>query len=366
MMKLILILMAIDQAECLASAQEDFILDGDGMSDVDNYDADPQGLRDELAEHAVEQLHDMRDELAEARTDFKFQVNVLKNVVAEVNDLKAVYKSRLQSQGPRGTIDEMGATSDELVGDDGASEDPALLYEEATERSDQLARAAASYTSAEDDELPSSERKSHKSPSFLGSRHGQKLQADQEKAEAFGDTLRTMHNAGQGTNGGRVFLQLIFGVIYYFLVVQKFPRPDPSRHIPPAAVELQKQNPLRATSMSTPKVCALSFLCPGPRAAHTYEITGVMNYWLGLCCMSCFPCCTLFTLNKFTDLNARLGGEPMSFCPGLLYACFCSCCLIAQDAESLDIIVGMPADQVLYNFDGHHAAEVAAPRRMCC
>mmetsp|Transcript_140006 Transcript_140006/g.247416 ORF Transcript_140006/g.247416 Transcript_140006/m.247416 type:complete len:305 (+) Transcript_140006:84-998(+) len=304
MLRLVLSLMAIDQAECLASARH-------VSSEV------PWGgLRDEVAERAIEQLDEARDELAEARTDFRFQANVLKNVVAEVNDLKAVYKSRLQSQGPRGTIDEIGTTSDELVEEEGASEDPALLYEEAAERSDQLARAAASYTSAEDDELPSSERKSHKSPSFLGSRHGQKLQADQEKAEAFGDTLRTMHNAGQGTNGGRVFLQLIFGVIYYFLVVQKFPRPDPSRHIPPAAVELQKQNPLRATSMSTPKVCALSFLCPGPRAAHTYEITGVMNYWLGLCCMSCFPCCTLFTLNKFTDLNTRLGGEPMSFCPG--------------------------------------------------
>mmetsp|Transcript_44674 Transcript_44674/g.74313 ORF Transcript_44674/g.74313 Transcript_44674/m.74313 type:complete len:345 (+) Transcript_44674:85-1119(+) len=344
MLRLVLSLMAIDQAECLASARH-------VSSEV------PWGgLRDEVAERAIEQLDEARDELAEARTDFKFQVNVLKNVVAEVNDLKAVYKSRLQSQGPRGTIDEIGTTSDELVEEEGASEDPALLYEEATERSDQLARAAASYTSAEDDELTSSERKSHKAPSSLGSRLGEKLQADHEKAEAI---------LG-GSNGGRVFVQLIFGVIYYFLVVQKFPRPDPSRHIPPAAVELQKQNPLRATSMSTPKVCALSFLCPGPRAAHTYEITGVMNYWLGLCCMSCFPCCTLFTLNKFTDLNARLGGEPMSFCPGLLYACFCSCCLIAQDAESLDIIVGMPADQVLYNFDGHHAAEVAAPRRMCC
>mmetsp|Transcript_56161 Transcript_56161/g.105813 ORF Transcript_56161/g.105813 Transcript_56161/m.105813 type:complete len:344 (+) Transcript_56161:84-1115(+) len=343
MLRLVLTLMAIDQAECLASARH-------VSSEV------PWGgLRDEVAEHAIEQLDEARDELAEARTDFKFQVNVLKNVVAEVNDLKALYKSRLQSQGYV-VYDETSTDSDELIQDEAASEDPALLYEEAAERSDQLARAAASYKSAEEDELLSSERKSHKAPSSLGSRLGEKLQADHEKAEAI---------LG-GSNGGRVFVQLIFGVIYYFLVVQKFPRPDPSRHIPPAAVELQKQNPLRATSMSTPKVCALSFLCPGPRAAHTYEITGVMNYWLGLCCMSCFPCCTLFTLNKFTDLNARLGGEPMSFCPGLLYACFCSCCLIAQDAESLDIIVGMPADQVLYNFDGHHAAEVAAPRRMCC
>mmetsp|Transcript_79729 Transcript_79729/g.145895 ORF Transcript_79729/g.145895 Transcript_79729/m.145895 type:complete len:344 (+) Transcript_79729:93-1124(+) len=343
MLRLVLTLMAIDQAECLASARH-------VSSEV------PWGgLRDEVAEHAIEQLDEARDELAEARTDFKFQVNVLKNVVAEVNDLKALYKSRLQSQGYV-VYDETSTDSDELIQDEAASEDPALLYEEAAERSDQLARAAASYKSAEEDELLSSERKSHKAPSSLGSRLGEKLQADHEKAEAI---------LG-GSNGGRVFVQLIFGVIYYFLVVQNFPRLDPSRHVPPAAVELQKQNPLGATLRSTPKVCALSFLCPGPRAAHTYESTGVMNYWLGLCCMSCFPCCTLFTLNKFTDLNTRLGGEPMSFCPGLLYACFCSCCLIAQDAESLDIIVGMPADQVLYNFDGHHAAEVAAPRRMCC
>mmetsp|Transcript_30282 Transcript_30282/g.55243 ORF Transcript_30282/g.55243 Transcript_30282/m.55243 type:complete len:344 (-) Transcript_30282:40-1071(-) len=343
MLRLVLTLMAIDQAECLASARH-------VSSEV------PWGgLRDEVAEHAIEQLDEARDELAEARTDFKFQVNVLKNVVAEVNDLKAVYKSRLQSQGYV-VYDETSTDSDELIQDEAASEDPALLYEEAAERSDQLARAAASYKSAEEDELLSSERKSHKAPSSLGSRLGEKLQADHEKAEAI---------LG-GSNGGRVFVQLIFGVIYYFLVVQNFPRLDPSRHVPPAAVELQKQNPLGATLRSTPKVCALSFLCPGPRAAHTYESTGVMNYWLGLCCMSCFPCCTLFTLNKFTDLNTRLGGEPMSFCPGLLYACFCSCCLIAQDAESLDIIVGMPADQVLHNFDGHHGAGAAPPRRICC
>merc|ERR1719337_292085 len=84
----------------------------------------------------------------------------------------------------------------------------------------------------------------------------------------------------------------------------------------------------------------LSWCCTGPRAAHTFYTTIGFNYWAGCFLTSLFPCCTLWYFNSFTDLNERLGGEKRSAVMGLICACCCSCCVIAQDAEALDKITG--------------------------
>merc|ERR1712096_400889 len=86
-------------------------------------------------------------------------------------------------------------------------------------------------------------------------------------------------------------------------------------------------------------VCA--FFCPGPRAAHTFHSTGVVGYWPSLIFMSCCPCCTLFAANSITELNVTLGGEKRNCCMSCLCSFFCSCCVIAQDAATLDMITGM-------------------------
>lgn len=141
-------------------------------------------------------------------------------------------------------------------------------------------------------------------------------------------------------NGSRIGLQLLIGVLYFLGVVRYYPRLTPGTPIPQQAIDLQKMNPVSASLQASPKICCMSAFCAGPRAAHTFESTNVMNYWFGLLCMSCFPCCTLFLTNTCTDLNVRLGGDQMGLITGCVFSFLCSCCLIAQDAESLDLVVG--------------------------
>jgi len=138
----------------------------------------------------------------------------------------------------------------------------------------------------------------------------------------------------------RVGAQLLFGLVYYLIIVSKYPA---LKDVQPsaAAIELQKENEVMATCKVSGTNCLLSWCCSGPRAAHTMHSTGILNYWIGLFAMTCFPCCTLWCVNSFTNLNEKLGGERRNCCMGFLCACCCSCCVIAQDAESLDITMGV-------------------------
>lgn len=137
----------------------------------------------------------------------------------------------------------------------------------------------------------------------------------------------------------RVILQLLFGVFYYFIIVTKYPMLNEISAKPnEKAIELQKLDEITATCETSCPNLALSWCCTGPRAAHTLHSTGIMQYWAGLCFMSIAPCCTLWYVNSYTDLNETLGGEKRSLIMSMLCACFCSCCVVAQDAQSLDYI----------------------------
>jgi len=137
---------------------------------------------------------------------------------------------------------------------------------------------------------------------------------------------------------GRIVVQLVFGIVYFFLVVSKYPSLD-GRLPNDAAKDLQKMNAVDATCQSQlPNIC-LAMCCTGPRAAHTFDKTDVLAYWPSCILMVLFPCCTLFVMNAFTDLNEKLGGERQDACTAALCAFCCSCCLVAQDAESLDLIM---------------------------
>mmetsp|Transcript_38952 Transcript_38952/g.72319 ORF Transcript_38952/g.72319 Transcript_38952/m.72319 type:complete len:99 (-) Transcript_38952:66-362(-) len=85
----------------------------------------------------------------------------------------------------------------------------------------------------------------------------------------------------------------------------------------------------------------MSWLCSGPRAAHTFYSTGISDYWCSLFGMSLFPCCVLCVANSFTDLNEKLGGQKRGLLMSCLCSYCCSCCVIAQDAESLDLSTGV-------------------------
>lgn len=137
----------------------------------------------------------------------------------------------------------------------------------------------------------------------------------------------------------RILLQLLFGVWYYILVVSKYPKLEGLQPTP-EAVKLQSENAVAAIpDVSFANLC-FAFCCSGPLAAHTFESTGVLNYWPGYIAMTFLPCCTLWVVNTYTDLNEKLGGFKKDPFMGLFCACCCSCCVIAQDAEAMDLITG--------------------------
>jgi len=147
--------------------------------------------------------------------------------------------------------------------------------------------------------------------------------------------------------GGRILAQLLFGVLYYCLIVAQYPELDPrwgkviGAGAPnDAARQLQRECEVFALFSVSCSNNFFSLCCSGPRGAQTFHATGIMNYWLGLILMSCFPCCTLCYTNACTDLNEKLGGRPRGCCMSMLCAWLCFCCVIAQDAESLDLVTG--------------------------
>jgi len=149
---------------------------------------------------------------------------------------------------------------------------------------------------------------------------------------------------GQAATSGsvvpQIICQLLFGLVYYFIVVSKYPKLEglkPNEE----AIAMQELGVLAATQKASTPNCVYSFCFEPARAAHTFHAAGVMNYWPGCILMSMFPCCTLWAVNSFTDLRPKLGGEKKSMLEGAVFALCCGCCVVAQDAESLDLITGV-------------------------
>jgi hypothetical protein len=145
-----------------------------------------------------------------------------------------------------------------------------------------------------------------------------------------------------------VFLmQLIFASCYYCMVVSKYPRVDGTEDLAEGhpARELQSHNEVMGLPEVSASICLMSFCCPATRMSHNLHSTNTLNFWPSLCIMLCFPlwgvCCTLFIANSCTSMNEKLGGERNNICMGLLCAWLCQCCVIAQDAESLDLVKGV-------------------------
>mmetsp|Transcript_87574 Transcript_87574/g.165049 ORF Transcript_87574/g.165049 Transcript_87574/m.165049 type:complete len:521 (+) Transcript_87574:55-1617(+) len=255
---------------------------------------------------------------------------------------KAAHKARSTTEESEDDDD------DENSDDDDDDEEWWSAHEDAAASSAEEADSLAS-----DEEVDEHHKKSRHEPEprqagtklHEHARHERKvdrIMAGHQKASILSEMTKDQKGAEYVSisNGSRIGLQLLFGVLYFALVVRYYPRVAPGTTAPQEAIDLQKVNPVSASLQSSPKICCMSWFCPAPRAAHTFESTDVMNYWFALLCMSCFPCCTLFLTNTCTDLNVRLGGEQMGLIAGLFYAFCCSCCLIAQDAESLDLVVG--------------------------
>mmetsp|Transcript_134688 Transcript_134688/g.245767 ORF Transcript_134688/g.245767 Transcript_134688/m.245767 type:complete len:244 (-) Transcript_134688:41-772(-) len=137
----------------------------------------------------------------------------------------------------------------------------------------------------------------------------------------------------------RVATQLLLGLFYYTVIVSKYPSflGEPT----PAAKKLQAINEIRASCEVSLPNCIFSLCCSGARAAHTFYSVGISDYWCSLFGMSVCPCCVLCVADSCTDLNERLGGQSRGWFVSCLCSFCCSCCMIAQDAESLDLITGV-------------------------
>jgi len=132
-------------------------------------------------------------------------------------------------------------------------------------------------------------------------------------------------------------LQIIFAVVYYCSVVSQYPYWNGPT---PMSCQLQSEPAPCATTSTSPTNCCLAWCCPQARAAHTFDRTGTLEYWCGLLAMFLCPFCTLCYANACTDLNPKLGGEPANVIASAACTWCCSCCVIAQDAESLDACTG--------------------------
>jgi len=140
-------------------------------------------------------------------------------------------------------------------------------------------------------------------------------------------------------------VSVVYMLLYWFIVVKKYPYLDPDCKPNEAAKELMAQNEVKAIFNASANNNCLSCCCPGPRASHTFHSTGVLSYWPSFCLMTCCPWpalpLTLCWANYRSDLNPRLGGEKKSCLSSFLCSCCCTCCVISQEAEALDLNTGM-------------------------
>jgi len=173
-------------------------------------------------------------------------------------------------------------------------------------------------------------------PHFLLRLVSTKKGKDAQPASDDGAEVAPEGAAGGGSGGTRMLLQLLFGLAYYFIIVKKYPELG-ATEASQSAKDLLQKNAVMALAEVSPRNCLLSCCCTGPRAAHTFSATGTINYWVGLLLMTCFPCCTLMGVNSCTDMDKKMGGERRNIIMSCLCALCCSCCVVAQDAQALDL-----------------------------
>jgi len=132
---------------------------------------------------------------------------------------------------------------------------------------------------------------------------------------------------------------MVFGVLFYFVVVSKFPKSisDLSK-----SKDILKNNALN-TTFST--ACCktnfwLAWCCYPARQAMNFHVTGTMNYWPALVLSTALPCCMTWYARSCSPMLEQLGGEKANCCVGCMEACCCSCCVVTQHATAIDAAYG--------------------------
>lgn len=148
-----------------------------------------------------------------------------------------------------------------------------------------------------------------------------------------------------------IILNIIIAIVYYVLIVNKYPPHTalPSAGHPNFENARRWQNEVQGSQFGTVEKtfggvsmsnCLFALFCPYQRNAHTLNRSIGFNYWLGFFATMFCPCCTLWYQHTSTRVNEALAGEKRSCISGFFCAWCCSCCLIATDAEALDIAAG--------------------------
>lgn len=156
---------------------------------------------------------------------------------------------------------------------------------------------------------------------------------------------------------------LIVGTVYYFRVVRGYPKLADvnQKDTAPYAHLLMSAHECEGCGMATSVVGCCALVCPAPRLAHTLHSAGKMNYWLGLVLGTFLQPCMVLYGSGCTSLRKDLGGDAAAnmVCHRNTCAFCCSCCVIAKQAQALDMKVGwrtswFGAHELLIDEDGDY------------
>lgn len=149
-----------------------------------------------------------------------------------------------------------------------------------------------------------------------------------------------------GGNGARILWQLIYGIIYYLIFVNNIPLVVDLDNPNQQAKDDFRRDALSGSLAGGIPNCICAWLCTAPHAGRTFHMTDTCGYFPSCIAMAFCPCITLFCMHACTPLEDRLGRNKENektlgdFCLIGLCAAFCSCCVVANDARSLDLVYG--------------------------
>lgn len=148
-----------------------------------------------------------------------------------------------------------------------------------------------------------------------------------------------MSGGGDSSHGAttHILLQILFGVIFFFLVATKFPDMESPND---ASKKIMQEPTVCRIKTDKMAICCQALCFPEALLAKIMKATKLGNYWCFLVAGACFPCCTVFVATQCCNADQKLGGPSKGLLYNAFEACCCSCCLIAQATEALDEAVG--------------------------
>jgi len=130
---------------------------------------------------------------------------------------------------------------------------------------------------------------------------------------------------------------VIFAVVYKMHVVDKIPPLDQR----PISVD-EDLRPGICECTGDLHLCLHSWFCCWCRAAHTWHVAGVCEYWPALCLLflassTCVNTCVsaYFRMKLKDKLGIRRNA-----CMDVVYSLFCPCCAVGQEALGVDAELG--------------------------